>query len=256
MPAKRRFDCAAAFRLPQIEITQSKKSRRRQREGVVQKSARTHAIAERLAHAYPELQVPLNHRNAFELLIAVILSAQCTDAAVNKVTPELFRRYPDPERMARASMEEIEKLIHGLGLFRSKAKSLRRCAKQIVEEFGGKIPSTMVELTRLAGVGRKTANVILGHAFDTPGIAVDTHCKRLSRRLGLTGQQDPNKIERDLSRLLPATEWTDFSLRLIIHGRRVCRARKPACEICVLHELCPSRVLLLNGGLIERRMGG
>lgn len=246
MRAKRRFDCAAAFRLPQIEITHSKKSRRWQKEGLEKKRARTYAIAERLAHAYPEIEVPLNHRDAFELLIAVILSAQCTDAAVNKVTPELFRRYPGPERMARASMEEIEKLIRGLGLFRTKAKSLCRCAKQIVEEFGGKVPSTMEELTRLAGVGRKTANVILGHAFDTPGIAVDTHCKRLSRRLGLTGQQDPNKIERDLNRLLPAKDWTDFSLRLIIHGRRVCHARKPACETCVLHEFCPSSDLLPN----------
>jgi endonuclease III len=127
-----------------------------------------------------------------------------------------------------------------LGLFRSKAKSLKECARQLVEEFGGKVPATMVELILLAGVGRKTANVILGHAFNTPGIIVDTHCKRLSQRLGLTREQDPTKIERDLNRLLPPKEWTGFSHRLIIHGRRVCYARKPACYKCVLSDLCPS----------------
>jgi endonuclease-3 len=151
-----------------------------------EKSARARAIAARLAPAYPGLQCPLAHRNTFELLIAVILSAQCTDEAVNKVTPELFRRFPEPERLARAPTMEIEQVIRTLGLFRAKAKSLQRCARQLVEEFNEKVPSTMAELTKLAGVGRKTANVILGHAFDTPGVAVDTHCKRLSNRLGLT----------------------------------------------------------------------
>ena len=125
-------------------------------------------------------------------------------------------------------------------LFRAKAKSLKECARQLVEEFGGNVPSTMADLTRLAGVGRKTANVILGHAFDTPGIIVDTHCKRVSRRLGLSRQEDPDKIEKDLNRLLPPKEWTGFSHRLIIHGRRVCYARKPACERCILNDLCPS----------------
>jgi endonuclease-3 len=217
-----------------------KKNRARQRETLRQKSDRANAVAAGLARAYPRLEVPLKHRNTFELLIAVILSAQCTDEAVNRVTPELFRRYPDPAKLAEASTEEIEAIIRTLGLFRAKARSLQRCARQLVEEFGGQVPSSMAELTQLAGVGRKTANVILGHAFDTPGIAVDTHCKRVSRRLGLTRQQDPNKIERDLNRLLPAQEWTQSSLRLIIHGRRVCYARKPACERCVLSELCPS----------------
>ena len=188
-------------------------------------------------------EVPLHYRNTFELLIAVILSAQCTDEAVNRVTPELFRHYPDPETLAAASTADIEQIIRTLGLFRAKAKSLKECARQLVEEFGGAVPATMEELTRLAGVGRKTANVILGHAFDTPGIIVDTHCKRLSRRLGLTRQQDPTKIERDLGRLLPPKEWTGLSHRLIIHGRRVCYARKPACDRCVLKDLCPSREL-------------
>jgi endonuclease-3 len=173
-------------------------------------------------------------------LIAVILSAQCTDAAVNKVTPELFRRYPNPAALASARVEDIEKTIRALGLYRAKAKSLQRCARQLVDEFDGEIPSTMDELTRLAGVGRKTANVILGHAFNTPGIVVDTHCRRVSQRLGLTSHSDPVKIEQDLSRLLPRREWSGFSHRLIMHGRRVCYARKPACGRCVLNDLCPS----------------
>lgn len=196
-------------------------------------------IAAGLAHAYPNIEVPLKHRNAFELLIAVILSAQCTDEAVNRVTPELFRRYPGPEKLAGAWTGDIEAVIRSLGLFRAKAKSLQRCASQLIEEFGGKVPSSMEELTRLAGVGRKTANVILGHAFGTPGIAVDTHCKRVSRRLGLTRHEAPEKIEADLSRLLPVEDWTDFSLRVIIHGRRVCHARRPDCAGCALAALCP-----------------
>ena len=216
-------------------------SRRWKRETFAQKGARANAIAARLARTYPELKVPLRHRNTFELLIAVILSAQCTDEAVNRVTPELFRRYPGPEALAKATAADIEPIIRTLGLFRAKAKSLKECARQLVEEFGGAVPATMKELTRLAGVGRKTANVILGHAFATPGIIVDTHCKRLSQRLGFTRQQDPTKIERDLSRLLPPQEWTGLSHRLIIHGRRVCYARKPACDKCVLNDLCPSK---------------
>src|SRR5262245_6331023 len=221
------------------------KAKRRQwkRETLAQKSARANTIAARLARSYPEPQVPLHHRNTFELLIAVILSAQCTDQAVNRVTPELFLRYPDAASLDQASTVDIERIIRSLGLFRAKAKSLKECARQLVEEFGGDVPATMEELTRLAGVGRKTANVILGHAFDTPAIIVDTHCKRVARRLGLTRQQDPTKIERDLSRVWPAKEWTGLSHRLIIHGRRVCYARKPACERCVLNDLCPSKEL-------------
>ena len=215
-------------------------SRRKNRELLREKSARANAIAKRLALAYPGVECPLTHQNTFELLVAVILSAQCTDVAVNKVTPELFCRYPDAAALSRASTADIEKLIRSLGLFRAKAKSLQRCAEQLVEQFAGVVPSTMEELTRLTGVGRKTANVILGHAFGTPGIAVDTHCKRLSSRLGLSREQDPAKIERDLSRLLPPKEWTGFSHRLILHGRSVCHARRPACGRCVLQELCPS----------------
>lgn len=172
--------------------------------------------------------------------MAVILSAQCTDAAVNKVTPALFHRYPTPQALSQAPLPDIESLIRTLGLFRAKAKSLKQCAQRLVEQFHGEVPSTMEELTTLAGVGRKTANVIRGHAFCLPGIAVDTHCKRLSRRLGLTRAQEPTKIERDLSLILPPAEWTAFSHRLIIHGRRVCYARKPACSKCDLSPLCPS----------------
>jgi len=205
-----------------------------------EKRDRVRAIAGRLAGAYPEIRVPLHHRNPYELLVATILSAQCTDEMVNKVTAELFRRYPNPERLAKARVRDIEELIRSLGLFRNKARSLRRCAKQIVEDFGGQVPSAMEELTRLAGVGRKTANVILGYAFGIPGIVVDTHCARVSRRLGLTDNEDPNKIERDLMSLLPREDWTPFSHRLILHGRRVCHARKPQCQACTLNDLCPS----------------
>ena len=240
MRERRPFRPRTGDELPQVHPVRRTKIERWKREALAEKSARAKAIAARLAKFYPQLKVPLAHRNTFELLISVILSAQCTDEAVNKFTPELFRRYPNPEKLAQADTGEIEQLIRTLGLFRAKAKSLKRCAQQLVEDFAGKVPATMEQLTKLAGVGRKTANVILGHAFDIPGIIVDTHCKRLSRRLGLTREQDPTKIERDLGRLLPPAEWTDFSHRLIIHGRKVCYARKPACGRCVLNELCPS----------------
>ena len=216
----------------------------RTRESLREKTARAGAIAGHLARAYPGVECALAHNNTFELLIAVILSAQCTDAAVNRVTPELFRRFPTPAALSHAAIADIEPVIRTLGLFRAKAKSLKRCARQLTEEFNGAVPATMDELTRLAGVGRKTANVILGHAFGRPGIAVDTHCQRLSRRLGLTCQQDPTKIEQDLGRLLAPEEWTGFSHRLILHGRAVCHARKPACGMCAFNELCPSRETL------------
>ncbi len=217
-------------------------ARRGKRERLSEKIRRARAIAGRLAKAYPEIRVLLRHRNTFELLIATILSAQSTDEAVNRVSPGLFRRYPDAARLAQAEMTDLEERIRTLGLFRAKAKSLKSCARQLVEQFGGAVPGTMEELTCLSGVGRKTANVVLGQAFATPGIAVDTHCKRLAQRLGLSREQNPEKIEADLTRLLPQEEWTGISHRLIIHGRRVCHARRPACEGCVLSELCPSRI--------------
>jgi endonuclease-3 len=232
------------------------KNRSWKKETFTQKSERALAIATHLARTYPEIRVPLAHRNLFELLVAVILSAQCTDEAVNRVTPKLFRRYPDPESLALASTGEIEQIIRTLGLFRAKARSLKECARQLVEEFSGQVPATMEELTRLAGVGRKTANVILGHAFDKPGIIVDTHCKRLSRRLELTRAEDPEKIEKDLNRLLPPREWTAFSHRLIIHGRVVCHARNPECARCVVNELCPSNGTWSESAQTTARAGG
>jgi endonuclease III len=213
------------------------------KEPVEEKKQRARALAARLVKAYSELRVPLVHRNNFELLVAVILSAQCTDEMVNRVTPELFRRYPTPDAMARAPLAQIEKSIRRVGLFHAKALALKQCARQLIEYHAGEVPATMEELTRLAGVGRKTANVILGHAFGIPGIIVDTHCKRVSRRLGLTNQEDPNKIEQDLMKLLPPEEWTGFSHRLILHGRRICHARKPDCKNCVVNDLCPSAEL-------------
>jgi endonuclease-3 len=221
-------------------------STRRRSETLKERSARAEAIAARLARAYPEIVVPLKYRNRFELLVATSLSAQCTDAAVNRITPELFRRYPDPATLAQAATEDVEKIIRTLGLFRAKARSLKDCAQQLVEKFDGQVPTTMETLTRLAGVGRKTANVILGYVFGVPVIVVDTHCRRVSRRLGLTRAQDPKEIEGDLNRLLRPEEWTGFSHRLIIHGRRVCYARKPDCTNCVLLDLCPTGKVIVS----------
>jgi endonuclease-3 len=223
------------------------------RETVEEKRRRCESIAARLAETYPAIRVPLDHRNNFELLVAVILSAQCTDEMVNRVTPELFRRYPTPHWMARAPLAQIENSIRRLGLFHAKALALKKCSRRLVEFHCGEVPATMEELTRLAGVGRKTANVILGHAFGIPGMivvrqahhsegtrTVDTHCKRVSRRLGFTKQDDPNRIEQDLMKLLPPENWTGFSHRLVIHGRQVCHARQPECPRCNVNRLCPS----------------
>jgi endonuclease III len=210
------------------------------RESTDEKRRRAAAIARRLAQAYPGLRVPLDHKNTFELLVAVILSAQCTDEMVNRVTPELFRRYPTPAALAHAPLKSIEALIRRLGLFHAKALALKKMSRQLIESHGGNVPASMEELTRLSGVGRKTANVILGHAFGVPGVIVDTHCKRVSRRLALTREEDPEKIERDLMKLVRPEEWTGFSHRLVLHGRRVCYARKPDCQTCAVNDVCPS----------------
>jgi endonuclease-3 len=200
---------------------------------------RARLLAARLRRAYPEVKCFLKHRSAFELLVATILSAQCTDEQVNRVTPRLFELYPGPTELQNAAVQEIEEVIRSLGLFRTKARALKMMSGQLVQEFGSKVPSTMEELTRLKGVGRKTANVILGYAFGTPGVVVDTHVKRLAGRLGLTKQVEPDRIEQDLMKLLPDKEWTHFSHRLILHGRRVCQAMKPRCGECVLQDICP-----------------
>ena len=201
---------------------------------------RARKIARSLAKAYPEAVCALSHDNPFQLLAATILSAQCTDARVNAVTPQLFKTFPTPEKLARATQSEVEDIIRSLGFFRAKAKSLRGMATKLTDEFHGEMPRTIEELITLPGVGRKTANVLLGTAFGiATGVVVDTHVRRLSRRLGLTKHTDPARIERDLMELLPSTEWVNFSHRLIHHGRRICAARKPKCPECPLLSLCP-----------------
>jgi endonuclease-3 len=197
-------------------------------------------VAERLAAEYPEIVVPLDHASAHQLLAATILSAQCTDAMVNRVTPALFARYPDAAAMAAADPAEMEELIHPTGFFRAKTRSLIGMSQAVTERFGGDVPGRLDDLVTLPGVGRKTANVVLGHWFGVPGIAVDTHVLRLSRRLGLTVHDDPVTVERDLMALWPRRVWSDGSMRLIYHGRRVCIARRPRCGACVLADICPS----------------
>jgi endonuclease-3 len=206
--------------------------------------ARTRKIADRLATAYPgsaKQLCALVHHNPFELLVATILSAQCTDERVNMVMPLLFARYPTPAALAGADRDELEALIRPTGFFRAKAAHILGASEAIVLRHSGEVPRTMEELTALPGVGRKTANVVLSVAFDLPGLPVDTHVTRLSHRLGLSASADPVKLEQDLCALLPASEWGAISLRLILHGRRVCIARRPRCETCEIADLCPSR---------------
>jgi endonuclease III len=202
---------------------------------------RAREVNRRLAKRYPDAACSLDFNSAFELLIATILAAQSTDARVNIVTKSLFRKYPDPAAFARADQVEMEKDVRQTGFFRNKAKAVIACSRAIVERHGGSVPRTMEELTALPGVGRKTANVVLGNAFQTPaGIVVDTHVTRLSGRLGLTQHSDAEKIEHELTPMLPRSEWTAFSHRLIDHGRQTCIARKPLCDECVLNDICPS----------------
>jgi endonuclease-3 len=203
--------------------------------------ARAAEVNKRLKKRHPEAKCSLDFTTPFELLIATILSAQSTDVRVNIVTKSLFRKYPSPAAFARASQVEMETDVKQTGFFRNKAKAVIACARAIVENHAGEVPRTMDELTALPGVGRKTANVVLGNAFQTPaGIVVDTHVTRVSGRLGLTQNADAVKIEEDLIPLLPRKEWTAFSHRLIYHGRETCIARKPKCEECVLNDICPS----------------
>lgn len=197
-------------------------------------------VVRSLRKEYPEAVCALVHRNPFELLVATILSAQCTDVRVNIVTKDLFKKYPNPAAFAAAPLPAIEKAIKSTGFFRSKAKSIKACSTALVEEYGGKVPQDLDALVGLAGVGRKTANVVLGVAFGkTTGVVVDTHVGRLSRRLGLTTNDDAVKVESDLMKLLPKKEWIDFSHRMIYHGRQVCLARRPRCEACVMLSFCP-----------------
>jgi len=205
------------------------------------KAERAADINARLKQMYPKAKCALDFTNAFELLIATILSAQSTDVRVNIVTKSLFRKYPDPQSFANASQVEMERDVKQTGFFRNKAKAVISASKVIVEKHNGEVPQTIEELTALPGVGRKTANVVLGNAFKKNiGIVVDTHVSRVSARLGLTSNSDPEKIEQDLMKLITQKEWTIFSHRLIFHGRQICIARKPKCSECRLNELCPS----------------
>jgi endonuclease-3 len=199
----------------------------------------------RLLHqAYPDARCALDHRNAFELLVATILAAQCTDERVNKVTPALFAKYPTPLAMAAADRADLEEMVRTTGFFHNKAKNMQEAAQRIVEVYGGEVPANMADLLTLAGVARKTANVVLGNVFNVAdGVVVDTHVRRLANRLGLTAHEDAEKIERDLMALVPQSEWIMFSHLLIYHGRQVCAARKPACARCTLRALCPSAQL-------------
>lgn len=195
---------------------------------------------ERLTLEYPDARCELNHRNPFELLAATILSAQCTDERVNMVTPGLFRRYPDPESLAAANPADVEEIVHSTGFYRAKAANLIGMATGLVERFGGEVPSATEDLVTLAGVGRKTANVVRSVALGLPGLPVDTHVGRLVRRLGITDEEDPVRVEMVLNDMIAPDERGLFSLRLILHGRRVCPARKPRCGDCTLADYCPS----------------
>jgi endonuclease-3 len=204
---------------------------------------RARVTNERLTEEYPDARCELDHRNAYELLAATILSAQCTDARVNMVTPELFAAYPTPGDLAAASPTDVERIIHSTGFYRNKTKSLIGMATALEERYGGEVPGAMKELTTVPGVGRKTANVVRSVALDLPGLPVDTHVLRLTKRLGITIETDPVKVELELNPMIPAKERGLFSLRLILHGRRVCLARKPRCGQCVLADFCPSVAL-------------
>jgi endonuclease-3 len=202
-------------------------------------SERAAAILKILNKFYPQVKPQLFYRNPFELLVATILSAQCTDNQVNRVTPGLFRRMRQPQDFVKTPVAEIERLVRPTGFYRNKARNIKACCEALIDRHGGQVPRTLEELVALPGVGRKTANVVLGAAFGTPGVVVDTHVRRITGRLGLTKSMDPKKIEIDLMRLIPRPEWSDFSLRLIFFGRDTCTARKPKCPVCPLEHLCP-----------------
>jgi endonuclease III len=211
---------------------------------IFDKKQRTTEIIKRLKKEYPDAHCALNHSTPFELLVATILSAQCTDDRVNIVTAELFRKYKKPQDYAAAAPEELAQDIKSINFFNNKARSIQGAAQKIVENFGGRVPETMDELLTLNGVARKTANVVLGNAFGVAsGVVVDTHVARLAQRLGLTENAAPEKIEKDLQELVPKKHWVMFPHWLIFHGRRICQARKPKCAECVLEDLCPSSLL-------------
>lgn len=201
-------------------------------------------LIRKLKKHYPDAKCSLSYMNPFQLMVATILSAQCTDKRVNIVTPKLFKRFPEPVDLAEAPLSKIEEIIQSTGFYRQKAKSLKQTSNDLVEKFGGEVPDEISELTKLRGIGRKTANVVLGNAFDKPaGVVVDTHVKRISNRLGLSKEQDPVKIEKDLNSKIPKKHWVMFSHWLIWHGRSICQARSPKCEACFLLADCPRKGL-------------
>jgi len=210
------------------------------REKLPAKKVRAKVIYHQLSKSYPNIRCELDYKNAFQLLVATVLSAQCTDERVNQITPTLFKKYPNPQKMAKADLRDIQKLVKSTGFFRAKAKNIKGLSNIIVKRFDSNVPSNLEDLITLPGVGRKTANVVLGHAFGIPGITVDTHFRRLSRRFGWSKQSNPVKVEFEVRELIPEKEWTNLSQRMIWHGRRVCHSRKPACGACTLAKLCPS----------------
>jgi len=203
--------------------------------------AKVKEIIKILRKAYPRPKTALRHKSAFELLVSTILSAQCTDKRVNKITPFLFKKYKSPRDFAQTKQAVLEKEVRSTGFYRNKAKNIIKASERIVNEFGGKVPETMAELITLSGVARKTANIVLSSSFKkAEGIAVDTHVKRLSERIGLSREKDPNKIERDLMQIVPRKDWIDLNYILVDHGRKICMARKPLCPECVIKHLCTS----------------
>ena len=209
-------------------------------ESIADKKVRAKSIYRILSKNYPNVRCELDYKNPYQLLVATVLSAQCTDKRVNQTTPALFKKYNSIKKMAAADLKDLQRLVKSTGFYRAKAKNIKLLSHKILTHFNGKVPSNIEDLVTLPGVGRKTANVVLGHGFNIPGITVDTHFGRLSRRLGWSDKKDPVKVEFEVGKLIPEKEWTNLSQRLIWHGRRVCHSRKPACGACVLAKLCPA----------------
>jgi endonuclease-3 len=219
----------------------------RKSESLLELRGRTKKIISRLRKIFPDPKIALEHRDPLQLLVATILSAQCTDERVNQVTPGLFKKYRTAKDYAEANVAEFEQEIRSTGFFRAKAKSIINCGKQIVEKHGGEVPRTMEELVQLPGIGRKTANCVLGGAYGiASGVVVDTHVRRLAQRMGLSKDDDPEKIEQDLMEIVPKKDWIDFGNMLIWHGRKTCQARKPNCPECVINDLCPSAEIFMK----------
>ena len=209
-------------------------------ESIADKKVRAKSIYRILSRNYPNVRCELDYKNPYQLLVATVLSAQCTDKRVNQTTPALFKKYNSIKKMAAADLKDLQRLVKSTGFYRAKAKNIKLLSHRILTDFNGKVPSNIEDLVTLPGVGRKTANVVLGHGFNIPGITVDTHFGRLSRRFGWSDKKDPVKVELEVGKLIPEKEWTNLSQRLIWHGRRVCHSRKPACGACVLAKLCPA----------------